>query len=116
MNVEGLMLRGTIQKAQKKYDEAIETYKEISYINEDYAPALYERGDTYLLQQKFDRAGQYFDKALKSDPKYGLAEFGMAMLAKAQKNMTAYKERLSKAKSLDPKNRRIIDEEAKPAK
>ncbi|MBN1129151.1 MAG: tetratricopeptide repeat protein [Chitinispirillaceae bacterium] len=116
MNIEGLMLRGTMQKAQKKYDEAIETYKEISYINDDYAPALYERGDTYYLQQKYDRADQYFDKALKADPKLGMAALGLALSAKAQKRMTAYKDYLNKAKALDPKNPRVLDEAAKAGK
>jgi tetratricopeptide (TPR) repeat protein len=116
MNIDGLMLRGTIQKAQKKYDEAIETYKEISYIDENYAPALAERGDTYLLQGNTDRAEQYFDKALKSDPKNALSTYGKAMCVKAQKNMTLYKELINKAKSLDPKNVRIQEEAAKANK
>jgi tetratricopeptide (TPR) repeat protein len=116
MNIEGLMLRGAIQKAQKKYDEAIETYKEISYINENYVPALVERGDTYLLQQNPGRADQYFDKAMKADPKNGLAVYGKALCAKAQKNMTLYKELINKAKILDPKNSRIQEEAAQSGK
>ena len=116
MNIEGLMLRGTVQKAQKKYNEAIETYKEIGYIDENFVPALVERGDTYFLMQNIDRAEYYFDKAIKEDPKYGLAFLGKARCAKAQKNMALYKDLINKAKTLDPKDTRIQDEAAKAGK
>jgi tetratricopeptide (TPR) repeat protein len=116
MNIDGLMLRGAIQKAQKMYEEAIETYKEISYINDNYVPALCARGDAYLLTGKLDRAEQYFTKALKIDPRYALGELGMAQLAKAQKNAGAYQEHLNKAKALDPKNPQIMEEAAKAGK
>jgi tetratricopeptide (TPR) repeat protein len=116
MNVEGRMLRGAIQKAEKQYEAAIETYKEISFINDNYVPALYERGDAYLLTAQYDRAEQYFVKALKLDPRYALAELGMAHLAKAQKNNTGFLEHLAKAKTLDPKNPLILEEAAKGGK
>lgn len=116
MNIDALMLRGTIQKAQKKYDEAIETYKEISYINEKHVPSLIERGDTYLLQNEYKRAEHYFQKALTVEPKNGMAVFGLALVAKAKKNMKEYKELLNKAKALDPKNTRIQMEAVKSEK
>jgi tetratricopeptide (TPR) repeat protein len=116
MNIECRMLRGAIQKAQKQYDAAIETYKEISFINDNYVPALYERGDVYLLLSQYDRADQYFSKALKLDPKFALAELGMALMAKAQKNTAGYQEHLGKAKALDPKNPLIMAETAKGGK
>jgi tetratricopeptide (TPR) repeat protein len=116
MNIECRMLRGAIQKAQKQYEGAIETYKEISFINDNHVPALYERGDVYLLMAQYDRAEQYFAKALKLDPQYALAELGMARLAKAKKNTAGYQEHLGKAKALDPKNPLILEEAAKGGK
>jgi tetratricopeptide (TPR) repeat protein len=116
MNIEGLMLRGSIQKAQKKFEEAIETYKEISYIDENYVPGLSARGDAYLLMGQLDRAVQYFTKAQKIDPKYALAELGLALVAKEQKNMALYQEHLTKAKTLDPKNIQIQTEVSKTGK
>ena len=113
MNIEGRMLRGAIQKAQKQYEEAIETYKEISYINDNYLPMLYERGDTYLLMGEADRAEQYFTKAIKLDPRYAQAELGLALVAKAQKNNAGYQEHLGKAKAIDPKNPLILEEAAR---
>jgi Tfp pilus assembly protein PilF len=66
--------------------------------------------------QNIDRAEYYFDKAIKEDPKYGLAFLGKARCAKAQKNMALYKDLINKAKTLDPKDTRIQDEAAKAGK
>ncbi|MGD9202216.1 MAG: tetratricopeptide repeat protein, partial [Chitinispirillia bacterium] len=41
-NIDALMLLAEAQRKRKKYDEAIETYKEIIYIDANYAPALFE--------------------------------------------------------------------------
>ncbi len=110
MNIEGLMLLATIQQAQNKLNEAIETYKMISYVNDDYAPALAARADVYLKQNKLDRAKDYYEKALKADAKFALAELGLARVAKAKKDNASYQRHLSKAKSLDPRNDEIMRE------
>ena len=102
MNVEGMMLLGTIQKAQKKFDDAIETYKALSYIKENYAPCISERGDAYLQMGNLDRAKEYFTKALSIDARYAPAELGLARVAKAQNNKADYQSHLAKAKALDP--------------
>ena len=44
-NIDALMLFGKIQSIQGKWDDALETYKEISYINPNYAPAMFERAE-----------------------------------------------------------------------
>jgi tetratricopeptide (TPR) repeat protein len=110
MNVDGLMLLGKTQSLQAKYDDAIETFKMVSYINENYAPAQYERAQVYRLQSNFSRAEQFYLKALNADPRYGLAELGLARLAKAQKNQAEYIAHLNKAKALDPNNKEILAE------
>ena len=51
-NIEAHMLMGKVKVMQKKYDEAVETYKEVLYINAEYAPALTERANVYLIQNK----------------------------------------------------------------
>ena len=109
-NVESLMLLGKIQQKQNKLNEAIETYKMISFINEKYAPALYERGNVYLLQSNVSRAKSFFERAVKADPKYALGYLGLAKVAKTEKKNAAYKKFLNKAKKLDPKNEDIVKE------
>ena len=90
--------------------EATETYKMFSYINEDYAPALYERGNIYLKQNKVERAKSLFNKAIKSDPKFALGYLGLARVAKVQKQNALYAKHLKKAKALAPKNKEILAE------
>jgi tetratricopeptide (TPR) repeat protein len=111
-NIDGLMLRAAILKAQKQYEQAIETYKDISYINENHVASLYERADAYLILAKYGNAEKFFTKVLTLNPKHALAELGLALVNKAQKNMTAYQEHLTKAKTLDPKNPLIMQEDA----
>jgi len=109
-NIEALMLRAKIQRMRKKFDEAIETYKEVIYIDANYAPALYERAETYMLQNKVQWAEKFYDRALRADPKYGLAEFGKAKLAKLRKDEDAYRTHLRNARDLDPENPEIVAE------
>jgi len=109
-NVEGLMLLGKIQQTQNKLADATETYKMISYIKENYAPALCERGNIYLAQSNLERAKSFFNKALKASPKMGLAYLGLARLAKTKKKTADYTKYLNKAKALDPDNKEILKE------
>ncbi|MFW6253621.1 MAG: tetratricopeptide repeat protein [Chitinivibrionales bacterium] len=110
MNIEGMMLLATIQQAQNKLNEAIETYKMISYVNEAYAPALSARGDAYLKQNQLGRAQNFYEKALQVDSKFALAELGLARVAKMKKDIASYQKHLNKAKALDPENNQILTE------
>ena len=114
-NIEALMLLAKIQRGRKKYNEAIETYKEVIYIDAGFAPALYERAETYMEQDKIQWAERFYDRALRADPKHALSELGKAILAKARKDDAAYKQHLRKAKQLDPNDPKIR-EECKKAK
>lgn len=109
-NLDALMLLAKIQRARKKYDEAIETYKEAIYIDANYAPALYERAETYMLLSKPQWAERFYERALRADPKFGLAELGKAKLAKSRKDKLGYISHLKKARQLDPGNPIIRDE------
>jgi tetratricopeptide (TPR) repeat protein len=112
MNVDGLMLKGRIQGLQNKLEEAIETFKMVSFVNENYAPADYERGEIYRKQVNFERAESFYRKALQANPKYALAELGLARLSKAQNKTAEYQDHLNRAKALDPDNKEIISEAA----
>ena len=109
-DLNGHMLKGKILQKEGKLDEATETYKNISYIDENYAPMLVERGNIYIKQNKLPRAKTYFDKAISKNPKSALAYLGLAHLAKAEKKSALYKKYLAKAKTLDPKNSDILKE------
>jgi tetratricopeptide (TPR) repeat protein len=109
-NIPALMLYGKIQSVQGKWDDALETYKEISYINPNFAPALYERAEVYLMQSKLQWARTFYERTLKADASFALAELGLAKLSKTSKNWDEYNAHLEKAKKLDPSSKAIQEE------
>jgi tetratricopeptide (TPR) repeat protein len=109
-NLDAIMILGKIQVAQKKYDEAIETYKEALYINQNYAQAMVERANVYMLQSKLPWAKQFYERALKVDPKLAMAHLGLARVAKASNDAVTYKAELDQARELDPQNAEIAKE------
>ena len=109
-NIEALLLYGKIQGIQGKWDDALETYKEISYINPNYAPALYERAELHLMQSKLQWAKTFYERTLKSDPKFVLAEIGLAKVARVEKNKVEYLKHIQAAQKMDPNNKALADE------
>ncbi|MBD3318265.1 MAG: tetratricopeptide repeat protein, partial [Chitinivibrionales bacterium] len=102
MSVEGMMLIGDVLRMMGKYAEAIETYKSVLFVDDKHAPALYGRGEAYLALNEIDRAEEYFNKAASANPKYGLAQLGLAKAAKVQKDKARYMKLLNQAKALAP--------------
>jgi len=105
-----LMLRARLLRSRKEYDEAIEVYKVITEIQPDYALAHYERAETYVQASKPTWAETFYNRALRADPKFALAELGLAKLYKSRKQMDQYKEHLDAAQRLAPDNDLIIEE------
>lgn len=106
-SVEGLMLLGKILQFQNKLSEATETYKMISYIKDNYSPAICERGNIYFIQGDVARAKTFYNKAIKSNPKNALAYLGLSKVAKNNKNTANHAKYLKKANALDPDNKEI---------
>lgn len=111
-NLEGLMLLAEVQRSMSKFAEAIETYKAIGFVKDDFTPALFERAETYLLMQQADRAADYYGRVIKADPKHALAHLGLAKASKLKGDTAGYKKHLAAAKALDPKNKMIVAEES----
>jgi len=109
-NPSAMMLRARLLRSRKEYDEAIEVYREIAEIQPDYAAAHYERAETYMQASKPTWAETFYNRALRADPKFALAELGLAKLYKSRKQMDLYKEHLETARKLAPDNDLIIEE------
>ncbi|MFW6245018.1 MAG: tetratricopeptide repeat protein, partial [Fibrobacterota bacterium] len=112
-NIDALMLSGNVLRARKKWNEALETYKFITDMLPDYAPAYYERAEVYMYgaDPKPSYAESFYKRALLKDPKFAPAHLGMAKYAKKwRKDDKKYMEHLEKAAELAPDNKEIIEE------
>lgn len=109
-NIAVLMLKGKILRTLRQYDEAVEAYKEISFIDPEYAPAMLERAETHLEQSKPQWAESFFKRALRIDPSLGRAELGLARIAKTRKDMVLYHEHLENAGRLSPDDDAVREE------
>jgi tetratricopeptide (TPR) repeat protein len=109
-NFEGLMALASIQRLQKKYEDAIETYKLVLFANGDYAPACAGRAEAHLMLAEYDRAETFYMKALKLDPNMASAELGLSKVYKATKRKDLQIQHLNRAKRLDPNNKAVLDE------
>jgi tetratricopeptide (TPR) repeat protein len=111
-----LMLRAKILRSRKEYDEALEVYKQVSEIQPDYAPAYYERAETYMQVAKPTWAETFYNRALRADPKYAPAELGLAKLYRGRNQMDQYREHLDAAQRLAPDNDAVMEEVKKGGK
>ncbi len=109
-SIDALMLKAMIARMEKEYDEAVEIYKEISYIDPNNAQALFERAETHMLQSKVQWASTFYNRALRADPEYALAELGLAKIAKMTKRHDAYVQHVKKAYKMNPKHPEIARE------
>jgi len=108
-NRDGLMALAGIQRMQKKYSDAIETYKLVLFADNNYAPACVGRAEAHFLLAEYDRAETYYKKALTLDPKMVSAELGLSRVYKATNQKELQVQHLNRAKALDPNNKAVLD-------
>ncbi len=106
-NIEALIVLGALHKDQAQYAEAIEIFREITYIDAKNAHAKYYQAEVYLAQKKPLWADKYYKDALKLDPTLGVAVFGLAKIAQIRNSQEDYKKHLAKAYELDPEHSEI---------
>lgn len=106
-NIPAILESGLIYKDQKMFAEAIEAFKEITYIDGKNALSKFYLAEIYLAQNKLLWADKYYKDALKRDPALGLAEYGLAKIAKIRKDEDIYRNHLMRAYELSPDNPEI---------
>jgi tetratricopeptide (TPR) repeat protein len=107
---EGLMAVAYIQRLQNKLDESIETYKLVSFGKPDYAPAYFGRAESYLAMKEYERAEEYYKKAINANPKMVRAELGLAKVYKTQGKKELLTAQINKVKALGPNSKEIQEE------
>ncbi|MBD3344057.1 MAG: tetratricopeptide repeat protein [Chitinivibrionales bacterium] len=107
-NIEALLLLGKVLRINKEYERAVDAYKEIDYISPRYPAALFERAETHLEQGKPHWAKEFFERALKSDPRFAHAHLGLAKVARLRKNRTSYEKHILQAYKIDPKDSEVL--------
>jgi tetratricopeptide (TPR) repeat protein len=112
-NVDAQMLKAAVLRDDNKYEDAIEVYKEVSFIKPDYPNSYFERAETHLLQSKIQWAETYYKRTLESDKKFALAELGLAKISKIRKDNAGYKLHLENAYKMDPDNALVKEELSK---
>lgn len=109
-NIDAFLLKAKILRSRKKFEDAVEVYKEIMLIIPEHPQTLFERAETHLQQSKLPWAETFYTRALRADPKMALAELGLAKVAKLKKNMEVYRKHLEQARQMDPENPIILQE------
>ncbi|MCL2219670.1 MAG: tetratricopeptide repeat protein [Chitinispirillia bacterium] len=110
MNFDGLMAVASIQRLQRKFPDAIETYKLVAMISDKHAPAHAGRAEAHFALAQYDRAETFYKMALDIDPKMVSAELGLSRVYKAMGKRDLQRQHLDRARLLDPNNRAVQEE------
>jgi len=114
LNYEGSMAVADIQRLQRRFAEAVETYKSVLFLEppkgSNYAAAFYGRAEAHLGMREIDRAEAFFKRAIEVEPKMARAHLGLAKVYKAQNKTTLMNTHANRAKTLEPNNKELIEE------
>ncbi|MDR2578937.1 MAG: tetratricopeptide repeat protein [Chitinispirillales bacterium] len=110
MNFDGLMAVATIQGLQNKHAEAIETYKAVAFLNDSHVPALIGRANAHLALRDYDRAEEFYRRALAVNARTAAAELGLSRVYKARGRRDLQTTHLNRARQLEPNNAEVQEE------
>jgi len=99
---DAMIERAKIQMAEKQYDAAIQTYRDL--LKGDPKNALFMNmiGIAYLDLSNFDQAKKYFTRASKADKNYSSAVNNLGMVYYHQKNFRRAIREYQRAALIDP--------------
>lgn len=103
MSAEDLQVeKAKIFMAEKKYENAIETFQEVLKGDPKNAMALNMVGIAYLDLSKYDLAKKYFERSAKADKTFSSAVNNLGMVYYHQKNFKRAIREYQRAAAIDP--------------
>lgn len=94
--------RAKVQMAEKRYNEAIQTYQDLLKVDPKNAVFMNMEGIAYLDLNNYGQARRYFSRAAKTDKKYSSAVNNLGMVYYHQKNFRAAIREYKRAVAIDP--------------
>ena len=114
VNYEGLMAVADIQRLQRRFAEAVETYKTVVFLDPpqggSHADAFLGRAEAHFGMRDFERALSFYRRALEVNPRLARAELGLAKVYRAQNRRDLMTTHANRARTLEPNNRALIEE------
>lgn len=81
-----MYLLGTLDRAEGRFDEAIDRYRLALTLRPRYAPALVNLGNLLLERNRLDEAVMVFKSALESEEPSPAAHYGLGQVAMSKRN------------------------------
>ena len=81
-----MFTKGEDAVKNKKYDEAVTLFRQITETDPADFPAWYELGTVYFIQKNYAEAEKAYTQAIAKHPDYGIALLSLGRLRIAQKN------------------------------
>lgn len=109
-NIELLMLQAKAYYMDKRYKNAIQSYVMISFIKENYIPALLGLAEVYSSLSNVENTKKYYERVIELDSKNIDAYIGLALFYKGCGIQDLYRKNVLKAKEIDSKNDKVKKE------
>ena len=114
LNYEGLMAVADIQRLQRRFAEAVETYKSVLFIDpprgSNHASAFFGRAEAHLGMREMDRAESFFKRAIETDPRMARAEIGLVKVYRAQNKTDLMNTHAGRARTIAGNNQELLGE------
>ena len=94
---QNLLNLGVVADREKRYEEAIEYFKQAIEIKPDYGDAYLNLANSYKNSGKIDEAVETYEKALSLNQNLWQANFGLGVIAYEKKDLAEAKKQLEKA-------------------
>ncbi|MBN2020937.1 MAG: tetratricopeptide repeat protein [Sedimentisphaerales bacterium] len=93
---------GLVYREQKKYEEAIEQFRQAAALAPNDAEAHYELGDLLEKQGRLEEAAEQFSEAIGIDPNVAMLHYRLGIVLESQGNIVKAVEQYQRALDIEP--------------